>query len=247
MLEVSGLSRRFGALEVARGVGLSLSAGARHALIGPNGAGKTTLINLLTGTLKPDAGRILLAGEDVTLLAPHLRARRGLGRTHQINALFLELTPLESVSLAIAQREGLALRFLRLRGLGPRIGAQAQALLESVGLQGQLDERTRELPYGQQRLLEVALALAGKPKVLLLDEPAAGVSAAASQRLFDLVERLPRDLAILLIEHDMRLVFRFAQRISVLVAGAVLVEGTPREISNDRRVREVYLGHRHAA
>jgi branched-chain amino acid transport system ATP-binding protein len=247
MLEVRNLSKRFGALAVTQQVNLKLAPGARHALIGPNGAGKTTLINLLTGALKPDAGQVLLGGTDLVPFAPYERARRGLGRTFQINSLFLDLTPLQSVSLAIAQREGHALRLWRFGALGRQIGAEAQALLESVGLQQQLHERTRFLPYGQQRLLEVALALAGKPKVLLLDEPAAGVSPAASRQLFDLLERLPGELAILLIEHDMKLVFRFAHSITVLVGGAVLVEGTPAQIAADQRVREVYLGKKHAA
>ncbi len=247
MLEINNLTQRFGSLEVTRGVTLKLDKGARHALIGPNGAGKTTLINLLAGTLKPDSGRILLAGEDITALAPHMRARRGLGRTHQINSLFPGLTPVEAVSMSIAQREGHALRFLRAGKLGAAIGEEARALLDSVGLAAYINRPTRELPYGQQRLLEVALALAGNPKVLLLDEPVAGVSAAASEQLFRLIDRLPEDLAILLIEHDMRLVFRFAHRITVLVGGAVLMEGSPQEIATDPRVRAVYLGQRHAA
>jgi len=247
MLEINNLTRRFGSLEVTRSVTLKLEKGARHALIGPNGAGKTTLINLLAGTLRPDSGQILLAGEDITALAPHLRVRRGLGRTHQINSLFPGLTPLEAVAMSIAQREGHALRFFGRNRLDAIIGEEAQALLASVGLASQATRTTRELPYGQQRLLEVALTLAGKPKVLLLDEPVAGVSAAASEQLFRLIDRLPKELAILLIEHDMRLVFSFAQRITVLVGGAVLMEGSAEEVAADQRVRAVYLGQRHAA
>ncbi len=247
MLEVRKLSKNFGALAATQSVDLLLAPGARHALIGPNGAGKTTLINLLTGQLKPDSGSIVLGGEDMLPKAPHLRARAGLARTFQINSLFLEFTPLQAVSVAIAQREGHAFRLVRFAKLGQQIGEEAAQLLEQVGLGDQLHERTQFLPYGRQRLLEVALALAGKPRVLLLDEPAAGVSNEASRRLFDVLDRLPADLAILLIEHDMRLVFRFAQRISVLVGGAVLTEGTPTEIAADERVRAVYLGSRHAA
>jgi branched-chain amino acid transport system ATP-binding protein len=247
MLEVSQLSKNFGALAATQSVSLKLAPGARHALIGPNGAGKTTLINLLTGNLRPDAGSITLAGEDMVPLKAHQRARAGLARTYQINSLFLEFTPLESVAVAIAQREGQAFRLFGFRKFGAAVGEEAAALLEAVGLGSHLHDRVSLMPYGQQRLLEVALALAGKPKVLLLDEPAAGVSNEASRRLFDVIEKLPADLAILLIEHDMRLVFRFAHRISVLVGGAVLTEGVPSEIAADPRVREVYLGSRHAA
>lgn len=247
MLDIQGLDLHYGALHVTRNVNLNLPKGARHALIGPNGAGKTTLINLLTGPLRPDAGRILLDGQDITGLPPHVRARMGLGRTYQINALFSQLTPVESVAMAIAQREGHALRVFGAAALGRSIGEEARELLLSVGLGSSMDTPTRELPYGLQRLLEVALALAGKPKVLLLDEPAAGVSEQASEQLFRLIDTLPADLSILLIEHDMRLVFRFARRMTVLVSGGVLVEGTPEEIAQDQRVRDVYLGHRHAA
>ena len=246
MLDVRGLSKSFGALAVAQAVDLQLAPGARHALIGPNGAGKTTLVNLLTGSLKPNAGQILMDGENLVGLPPYERARRGLARTHQINSLFLDLTPLQSVALAIAQREGYALRFWGYAKHGRRGGEEAAALLESVGLQDCLHRRTRLLSYGQQRLLEVALALAGKPKVLLLDEPAAGVSAEGSERLAAVLGRLPAELAILLIEHDMRFVFRFASRISVLVGGVLLKEGVPQEIAADEQVREVYLGKRHA-
>jgi branched-chain amino acid transport system ATP-binding protein len=247
MLEVSGLCKNFGALAATQSVDLHLAAGARHALIGPNGAGKTTLMNLLTGQLKPDAGRISLGGDDMLPLAPHQRVRAGLSRTFQINSLFLDFTPLQSVSLAISQRERQALRLWGFARMSAAAAEEAAALLHDVGLGDCMNERTALLPYGQQRLLEVALALAARPKVLLLDEPAAGVSRDASRRLFDVIDRLPADLAIVLIEHDMRLVFRFAHRISVLVGGAVLTEGTSAEIAADPRVREVYLGSRHAA
>jgi len=246
MLEVRNLCKSFGALAVTQGVNLRLAPGARHALIGPNGAGKTTLVNLLTGVLRPDQGEILLGGRGISALPQHERARLGLARTHQINSLFMDLTPHQSVSMAIGQREGLALR-LGSGGRGARIGEEASAILASLGLQSDAHERTRALPYGRQRLLEVGLALASKPKVLLLDEPAAGVSAEAAQRLFEVIARLPADLAILLIEHDMRLVFRFARSISVLVRGAVLAEGTPADMAADPRVREAYLGTNHAA
>jgi ABC-type branched-subunit amino acid transport system ATPase component len=247
VLEIRNLDLHFGALHVTRDINLTLPRGARHALIGPNGAGKTTLVNLLTGQLKPDSGKILLDDQEITRLPPHQRARRGLGRTYQINALFRSMTPVEAVSLAIAQRDGNALRVFGTAALGRRTGEEARELLQAVGLGQYMNHMTRELPYGVQRLLEVALALAGKPKVLLLDEPAAGVSTQAGDQLFRLIDSLPSDLAILLIEHDMRLVFRFAKRITVLVGGGVLVEGTPEEIGADQRVRDVYLGHKHAA
>jgi len=247
MLEVNGLNLHYGALHVTRDISLSLPAGARHALIGPNGAGKTTLINLLAGSLRPDSGRIVLDGEDISRLPPHLRVRKGLVRTYQINSLFANLTPFESVSLAISRRLGHALRIFLPSHVANSIGEEAHELLVSVGLGSQAHVPARELPYGQQRLLEVALALACKPKVLLLDEPAAGVSEQASEQLFNLLDTLPEDLTILLIEHDMHLVFRFAKRITVLVGGGVLVEGEPDDISRDSRVKDVYLGHRHAA
>lgn len=247
MLEIRNLDLHFGALHVTRNVNLTLPRGARQALIGPNGAGKTTLVNLLTGPLRPDSGGIFLDGEDITRLPPHQRARRGLGRTYQINSLFRSMTPVEAVSLAIAQRDGNALRVFGTAALGRRTGEEARELLHAVGLGEYMNNITRELPYGLQRLLEVALALAGKPKVLLLDEPAAGVSTQAGDQLFRLIDSLPSDLAILLIEHDMRLVFRFAKLITVLVGGGVLVSGTPDEIAADQRVRDVYLGHKHAA
>ena len=247
MLEVQGLNLRFGSLEVTRNVNLKLAPGDRHALIGPNGAGKTTLINLLTGPLRPNSGRILLDGFDIVRLPTYKRARLGLARTYQINSLFLDMTPLEAVALAIAQREGHALRFFKVRDLGRQIGDEAAQLLDSVGLATSADRITRELPYGLQRLLEVALALASRPKVLLLDEPAAGVPQNASDRLFNLIDSLPGDLAILLVEHDMRLVFHFARQITVMVSGAVLTQGSPQEIAADSRVRDVYLGHQHVA
>jgi len=247
-LSASGLTKSFGSLAVARDLALTLPPGARHALIGPNGAGKTTLINLITGMLAPDAGRIFLSGEDVTARAPEERVKRGLVRTFQITNLFPSLTALEAVTLAILERDGHSASWRR--GLG-RYGAaldEAQALLASLMLAPHGTTPTRELPYGRQRLLEIALALASRPKVLLLDEPAAGVPRDESAQLFEAIEGLSRDIAVLFIEHDMSLVFRFASRIVVMVGGAILVEGSPAEIAADERVHEVYLGrghHRH--
>ena len=230
---------------VAQDIDLELPAGVRYALIGPNGAGKTTLINLVTGMLDPDAGRILLAGEDVTALKPEARVRRGLARTFQINTLFPGLSALESVALAVLEREGHAHNWWR--GVS-RFGAaldEAQAILSSLRLKDQGNRLTRELAYGQQRLLEIALALATRPRVLLLDEPAAGVPREESTELFAAIAGLSGELTILFIEHDMDVVFRFASRVLVMVGGRILVEGTPQEIARDSRVREVYLGKNH--
>ena len=216
----------------------------RYALIGPNGAGKTTLMNLLTGMLRPDSGQIFLDGEEVTALRPDHRVKKGLARTFQINTLFPQLSALESVALAVLEREGHAHNWWR--GL-PRFTTaidEAQSILDSLKIPGTKD--TRELPYGQQRLLEIALALATRPRVLLLDEPAAGVPKDESAALFDAIANLSRELTILFIEHDMDVVFRFASRIIVMVGGRILVEGPPQEIARDERVREVYLGKTHA-
>ncbi|HEX7219248.1 MAG TPA: ABC transporter ATP-binding protein [Burkholderiales bacterium] len=225
---------------VAHDISLELPQGVRYALIGPNGAGKTTLMNLLTGMLRPDSGAVFLGGEDVTALRPDQRVKRGLARTFQINTLFPHLSALESVTLAVLEREGHAHNWWR--GL-PRFSAaieEAHAILQSLKVPA--EKQTRELPYGQQRLLEIALALATKPKVLLLDEPAAGVPKEESAALFDAIANLSRELTILFIEHDMDVVFRFAARIIVMVGGRILVEGAPQDIARDAAVREVYLG-----
>jgi ABC-type branched-subunit amino acid transport system ATPase component len=219
----------------------------RYALIGPNGAGKTTLMNLMTGMLRPDAGSIFLDGEDVTALRPDLRVKKGLARTFQINTLFPRLSALEAVALAVLEREGQAHTWWRgLPRFAPAID-EAQAVLRSLGLESVSFRLTRELAYGQQRLLEIALALATRPRVLLLDEPAAGVPKDESAALFDAIAGLSRELTILFIEHDMDVVFRFASRIIVMVGGRILVQGAPDEIARDERVREVYLGKAHAA
>ena len=245
MLSARNLNKSFGSLVVAQDVALDLPKGARYALIGPNGAGKTTLINLLTGMLAADSGTILLDGSDITDLKPHQRVRRGLARTFQINALFPRLTALESVTLAVLEREGHAHNWWR------GLAAHRQAIDEAAGILNSLnipDRETAELAYGQQRLLEIALALATRPRVLLLDEPAAGVPKDESAALFSAIESLSGELTILFIEHDMNVVFRFASRIIVMVSGRILVEGTPDAIGRDPRVREVYLGgHARAA
>jgi ABC-type branched-subunit amino acid transport system ATPase component len=241
-LSTHNLDKRFGSLVVARDISIALPEGARYALIGPNGAGKTTLINLITGLLRPDAGRIHLGGQDITGLKPHQRVMRGVVRTFQINTLFPQLTALEAVVLAVSERRGFARNFWRGLTAFPDAVDEAYAILKSLSLGPEATRLTRELAYGQQRLLEIALALATRPKVLLLDEPAAGVPRDESADLFAAIAALPADITVLFIEHDMNLVFRFATRIIVLVAGGILVEGTPREIAADPRVREVYLG-----
>jgi len=241
-LETRTLCKQFGALKVTNDVSLRLKSGGRQALIGPNGAGKSTLINLLTGVLAPTSGSILLEGTPINQLTTDQRVARGLGRTFQINALFPHLTPLESIMLAVARRNGRLGKPLLALHRQSDTTDEAFALACSVGLGRDCLRPTTELPYGRQRLLEIALALAGRPRVLLLDEPAAGVPAGESFELMQAIEALPRDVAILFIEHDMDLVFRFAETITVLVAGAVLYEGTPGEIAGDPEVRRVYLG-----
>ena len=240
-LETRGLAKRFGGLVATNDVTFRLERGARHALIGPNGAGKTTFVNLLTGVLAPSAGRVLLGGEDITHLRPETRARRGLVRTFQINQLFADLTPLETLVLAVSERLGRGAQWWHPIG-GKTIAREVDHVASRFGLGDVLDLRTDTLPYGKQRLLEIAVAFACSPRVLLLDEPAAGVPTAERQGILEAIAALPADVSVLLIEHDMDLVFSFAQRISVLVDGALLVEGTPAEIETDARVRAAYLG-----
>jgi branched-chain amino acid transport system ATP-binding protein len=227
---------------VARDIELALPPGVRYALIGPNGAGKTTLVNLVTGMLRPDAGHVFLGGEDVTRLPPAQRVRRGLARTFQINALFPHLTALESVTLAVCERRGVGATWWRTLTRHRDEVDEAYEVLRSLGLGAVCHRPTRELAYGQQRLVEIALALATRPRVLLLDEPAAGVPREESHHLFAAIAGLSPDLTVLFIEHDMHVVFRFASRVIVMVGGQILVEGTPSEIAADPRVREVYLG-----
>jgi ABC-type branched-subunit amino acid transport system ATPase component len=241
-LETRGLCKSFGALTVAAGINFRLEAGARHALIGPNGAGKTTFVNMLTGVLSPSSGRIVLGGEDITATGQAKRVKLGLGRTFQINALFRRLPVLDNVALAVAERRGVAPRMLRAASAHGDVRDESMELLATLGLAEDAGIRILDLPYGKQRLVEIAIALGLKPEVLLLDEPAAGVPSLESHRILQVLDKLPEHIAILIIEHDMDLVFRFAQRITVLVQGEVLVEGPPEEIAKDRRVHQVYLG-----
>ncbi len=244
-LETRGLCKSFGALTVAANIDFKLESGARHALIGPNGAGKTTFVNLLTGRLAPSSGSILLAGEDVTSLAQSGRVKRGLGRTFQINTLFGNMSVLDNVALGVAERHGSAGRLWKPASSFSAVRDEALQLLAMLGIADEADRTVQGLPYGKQRLVEIAIALGLKPRVLLLDEPAAGVPSLESGRILEALDSLPAEIAILIIEHDMDLVFRFAKRITVLVQGEVLCEGTPDEIANDVRVRQVYLGEQH--
>jgi branched-chain amino acid transport system ATP-binding protein len=241
-LRTERLGKRFGALAANSEISLSIPVGARHALIGPNGAGKTTLVDLLTGVMPPTSGEVYLGQERITHLPQHQRVRRGMTRTYQINTLFPGLTVLESVVLAVCERTGAASRWYGpVRGCAREVDEAAE-LLGQLGLEREAGTLTRLLPYGKQRLVEIALALATRPRILLLDEPAAGIPAGQSAEMLEVVAGLPGEVTVLFIEHDMDLVFRFAQRIHVLVGGRLLAEGTPEEIGADRRVREVYLG-----
>jgi len=245
-LETRKLCKSFGALTVADRIDFRLEAGARHALIGPNGAGKTTFVNMLMGALAPSSGEILLGGEPITSMSQSTRVRRGLGRTFQVTSLFRSLSVLDNVALAVAERSGLATRLWRAASSHREVVDEARELLSGLGLADEAATRVADLAYGKQRLVEIAIALGLKPKVLLLDEPAAGVPSHESQKIMNSLEKLPPDIAILMIEHDMDLVFRFARRITVLVQGVVLTEGTPEEIARDKRVHDVYLGEGHA-
>jgi branched-chain amino acid transport system ATP-binding protein len=242
VLEILRLSKQFGALRVLSDVNLTLDRGARRALIGPNGAGKTTLINLITGVIKPTAGQVLLDGADITGLAQAARTRRGIARTFQINQLFRGLTVLENLCMTIGERDGECNNLWRAAGAKRSVIDEALDHLDSLRLVDDALKLVRELPYGRQRLVEIAIALALRPRVLLLDEPAAGVPSSESHLILDVIASLDPDIAILIIEHDMDVVFRFAERITVMVLGAVLTEGTPQEILADERVRAVYLG-----
>ena len=241
-LQTIGLSKRFGALAVADDISIALPRGARHALIGPNGAGKSTLVSLLSGTLPADSGRILLFGEDVTALPPAKRTKRGLARTFQINNLFAELTVVENVYLAISERLGASLDFWRAAGRRKDLLEASQEMLDGFRLAPLANRKVSELAYGQQRLVEMAIALALKPKALLLDEPAAGIPSGETKLLIEAIERLPEDIAILMIEHDMALVRQFARDATVLFHGSVLISGPVDEVMSSEDVRKVYLG-----
>jgi ABC-type branched-subunit amino acid transport system ATPase component len=242
VLATENLEKRFGGIVATNHVSLKVEKGARHALIGPNGAGKTTIINLLTGVLAPTGGKIFLDGNDITGVSAHARVRLGIARTFQINQLFADLSPLETLGLAVSERLGSGHDWWRIVGSKSEIVDEVIALLEQFHLADVMNERTTILPYGKQRLLEIAVAIACKPRVLLLDEPAAGVPEDERHDILSTVAALPADVTVLLIEHDMDLVFSFADRISVLVNGALFVEGKPEDVARDPRVKAVYLG-----
>ncbi len=244
-LETKKLCKSFGALVVAQDIDFRLAPGDRHALIGPNGAGKTTFVNMLTGVLAPTSGTIFLNDQEITRTNQSTRVRAGLGRTFQVTTLFRNLPVLDNVALGIAEREGIARRMWKPAARHQEIKDEAMAHLAALGVAEDAATRVADLPYGKQRLVEIAIALGLKPRVLLLDEPAAGVPSHESEKILATLDKLPADIAILIIEHDMELVFRFARRITVLVQGEVLVEGTPEEIAKDRRVHQVYLGEQH--
>jgi branched-chain amino acid transport system ATP-binding protein len=242
VLETKDLDKRFGGIVAASAISIAIQKGARHALIGPNGAGKTTFVNLLTGVLRPSGGEIMLDGAPITNLEPHERVRLGIARTFQINQLFADLTPIETLGLAISERHGSGRDWWRVVGSRAGITAEVAELLERFRLTDIMTERTATLPYGKQRLLEIAVAFACRPRVLLLDEPAAGVPEAERHEILATIAALPADVTVLLIEHDMDIVFSFADRISVLVNGVLFVEGPPDEVARDQRVKAVYLG-----
>jgi branched-chain amino acid transport system ATP-binding protein len=245
VLRTENLSKRWGRIYANKDLSVSFPVGIRHALIGPNGAGKTTFVNLLTGAYAPTAGAVFLGDENITTLPQHERVKRGMTRTFQINTLFAGLTVLESVLLAIFERKGMASAWhVSVASRADEI-REARGLLARLHLEAEAGAVTRHLPYGKQRLLEIALALASQPKILVLDEPASGIPGTEIADVFSVIAALPSDVTILFVEHDMDLVFRFAQRISVLSAGELLAEGTPEEISANQRVREVYLGEAH--
>ena len=241
VLQTTDLEKRFGGLIATRALSLRVERGARHALIGPNGAGKTTVINLLSGVLTPSNGRIVFDGEDITARRAHQRVRLGIARSFQINQLFAELTPIETLGLAVTERLGAGAQLWSRLGT-KAVAAEIAELVERFHLTDVIDTRTATLPYGKQRLLELALAIACRPRLLLLDEPAAGVPDSERAELLAAIKALPADVTVLLIEHDMDLVFGFADRISVLVNGTLFVEGTPEAVARDPRVKAVYLG-----
>ncbi|MEW6450323.1 MAG: ABC transporter ATP-binding protein [Pseudomonadota bacterium] len=242
LLETRTVSKHFGALRATREVSFRLEEGARHALIGPNGAGKTTFINLLTGVLLPSSGQVLLKGQDITRMEQSDRVKRGIARTFQINRLFRGLSVLENVYISVAERVGAAPSMFRPAGKRADVIDESMHLLETLKLADDAHHTIAGLPYGRQRLVELAIALGLKPEVLLLDEPAAGVPSAESHIILDAIDALPKNIGVLIIDHDMDLVFRFAKKITVLVRGAVFAEGTPKEIGNNPDVRAVYLG-----
>ena len=244
-LQVQGLTKNFGGLCVTNNVDFSLEQGARHALIGPNGAGKTTFVNLITGVIPPTKGSIHLDGNDITRLPPRQRVKRGIARTFQINSLFSSLTTAENIALAVSERKDRAGRMFGRVEDDTELEEEVIGLLDQLAILDLANKKISDMAYGQRRMVEIAIALAVRPQVLLLDEPAAGVPTSESMAIVEMLERLPAHISILLIEHDMDLVFRFAKQITVLVEGSILVEGNCEQVRSDARVKEIYLGRRH--
>lgn len=242
LLKTTNLGIKFGAFEAVSEVNLNLVPGQRQALIGPNGAGKTSLINLLTGVYKPTSGSIHLQDDNISQLSFDARVRKGLVRTFQLNTLCLGLTSLDATLMALMEREHQGHIWWKPMYQFEALHQEAELLLDQVGLKHCQNTLVGELAYGKQRLLEIALALALKPKVLLLDEPAAGIPEGESDEIFHVIDQLPNNISVVFIEHDMDLVFHFAQRIAVLVAGKIIVDGTADEIVDHPLVREAYLG-----
>jgi branched-chain amino acid transport system ATP-binding protein len=242
-LEVQNLNKSFGAIQVAKDISITLERGARHALIGPNGAGKTSLVGILSGVITPNSGHILLFGQDITKDSPSLRTRKGLVRTFQVSNLFTNLTVLENVYLAVSEKFRSSFDFWTGAGKKRELIERAEHVIEQMKLTGDVHSRVSEIAYGRQRLVEIAIGLALEPQVLLLDEPAAGIPHSETDVLLDAVYGLPEEIAILMIEHDMQIVRRFASKVTVLVNGAVLITGTPQDVMMSDKVREVYLGH----
>jgi branched-chain amino acid transport system ATP-binding protein len=247
MLQTVDLQRNFGAVEVASKINFSLHRGERHALIGPNGAGKTTFVNLLTGTLQPSSGTIYLDGKPIHSLSPARRVKRGLVRTFQINQLFQNLSTSENVALAAREALNIGAKLLVRKSLSVQAQDRVLKLLNTFGLSNEIDAPIFRLPYGKQRLIEIAIAMALEPSILLLDEPAAGVAGEETELVLRAIEQLPADLTLLIIEHDMALVRRIAKRVSVLVRGKIMMSGTPNEVLADPRLHHLYLGKRHHA
>ncbi len=244
-LRIEHLNRAFGSLVVTDDVSLDIAAGERHVIIGPNGAGKTSLINQIGGQLAPSSGRILVAGADITGHSPDRISRMGVARTFQRNNLFQNLSVIANLRLALEVRLGTPLDFFRPADGNQALTARAMDLMAQVHLGTDGARLVRNLSYGEQRQLEIGMALAGDPRILLLDEPTSGMSPAETARMIDLIASLPRTLAILMIEHDMKVVFSLADRVTVLYYGRILATGRPDEIQANAKVREVYLGMRH--
>lgn len=244
LLEVQALSRRFGAIEALKAIDFAVSAGEVHALIGPNGAGKTTFIHHLSGALQPDHGHVRFAGRDVTRLSMHARVQAGMARSYQITNIFPRLSVLDNVALAVQGRQDAGTNFAFWQPVRSETGLfeEARQFIEQVGLGKTTERQAGKLSHGEQRALELAMALATRPKLLLLDEPMAGTGPEESARMVELIEHLARHVTILLVEHDMAAVFRLADRVSVLVGGQMIFTGTPDAARNDPGVRRAYLG-----